>query len=555
MRSYILCILFFGLALVSCKRDEFLDRLPLDALSEPTFFKNENDLKLYSNRFYSSLPVQGPFGDNNSDNMVPANRNQFLAGLYVVPTTGGGWNWGNERACNYFLQRYERAEADQATKDKYAAEVRFFRAFFYWQKVKQFGDVPWLSTDLNENSPELYAARDPRKAVMDSVLADLNFAVQYLPEPNDAESGRLHKYAALALKSRICLWEGTFRRYHALGDDVVFLREAANASEAIINSGLYDIYSTNDPANDYYNLFIQEDLNNNREAILAKSYQQDVLMHNTSRQIGESGTGFSKNFARSFLSKDGLPVALSPLYQGDDSLAAEAANRDPRFSQIIATRGFVFTVNTDGSKDIISLPRIGTSVTSTGYQVAKFRSPDPAQINANQSTLDLFIFRYAEVLLNYAESKAELGEADQAILDISINELRKRVGMPDMEIAGLVKDPMSDFPALPVLLDEIRRERRIELAGEGFRFDDLLRWKAGNLIENPETILGIKLHPDVKAQYPPNQVSGIQVDENGYIRVYPNLTNRVWEDKMYFYPLPIQELSLNPELAPQNPGW
>lgn len=202
-----------------------------------------------------------------------------------------------------------------------------------------------------------------------------------------------------------------------------------------------------------------------------------------------------------------------------------------------------------------ALPRIGTNVTTTSYQIIKGRSADITQWNANQSTLDHFLCRYAEVLLNYAEAKAELGKCDQAVLDNTITQLRNRVGMPAMTIAGLVKDPDSEFPALAVLIDEIRCERKIELAGDGFRFDDLLRWKAGKLTENPATILGMKLHPNVKAQYPPAQVNGIPLDANNYIRVYTNINARVWNDKYYLYPLPTQGLALNPKLAPQNPNW
>lgn len=544
-----------GVLLSSCKKENFLDRFPLDAISEPTFFKNENDLKLYCNRYYGLLTVQSFSLDNNSDIMVPRSIDQLLGGQVTVPASGGGWTWTNERGLNYFLKRYQRAAESDAVKNRYVAEIRLFRALTYWQKVKRFGDVPWISADLSEQSRELYNPRDPHKKVMDSVLADLDFAVANLPESvTGVDADRLHKYAALALKSRICLWEGTFRKYHAMGDEVKFLREAANASEAIINSGKYDIYSTGNPTKDYYNLFIQEELNGNKEAIMPKRYLKDVLMHNITRQLGESNNGWSKSFARSFLCKDGLPTSLSSLYKGDDSLDAERANRDPRFTQLIATRGFVFQVSATGVSDTISLPRIGTNATTTGYQIIKGRSPDLAQWNANQSTLDLFIFRYAEVLLNYAEAKAELGECDQTVLDKSITKLRTRVGMPAMTIATLVKDPASEFASLPVLLDEIRRERKIELAGDGFRFDDLLRWSTGKLTENSETILGMKLHPNVKAQYPPAQVSGIPLDANGYIRVYANITSRVWNDKMYLFPIPTQELTLNQKLG-QNPGW
>ncbi|PWJ57943.1 putative outer membrane starch-binding protein [Dyadobacter jejuensis] len=546
--------LFLLILTMSCRNEDFLDLYPKDAITEQTFFKNENDLKLYANQFYPSLPVQPSLSDNNSDDFVPSNRNSFLAGTYVVPVSGGGWSWTNERNVNYFLQRYQRADISDVLKNKYAGEVRLFRAYFYWRKVVQFGDVPWLNADLNDLSPELYDPKLPQKQVMDSVLTDLNFAIAHLPLPKDTELGRLHKYAAAALKSRICLWEGTYRKYHGLGDEQKFLQEAVDASEMVMNSGLYDIYSTGNPSTDYYDLFIQEELSSNVEAILPMRYLKNIVMHGLTRSLGESGTGFSKNFVRSFLSSDGLPTSLSPLYKGDNTLEEEATARDPRFKQLIGTNGFVFQISASGAQDLITLPRIGSNAAPTGYQLIKGRSSDLEQWNALQSTLDLFIFRYAETLLNYAEAKAELGEADQSVLDRSINKIRDRVAMPHMT-TEVPKDPQSDFPSLSALIDEIRRERRVELAAEGFRFDDLLRWKAGEQIEKPETILGLKLNAAYKTQFPASQISGIVVDENDLIRIYSNIDSRVWDDKMYHYPIPTQELSLNPKLAPQNAGW
>jgi hypothetical protein len=558
MKSSTYIFLLLLVALGACKKENFLDRFPQDAISEPTYFKNENDLKLYMNRFYDNLPVQTVLNDNNSDNFAPAAIDQFLAGQYVIPSSGGGWalaDWANIRNINYFLQRYNRAVADEVTKNFYAGEARFFRALFYWEKVKRFGAVPWLSYDLTDSSvATLYGPRRSHKLVMDSVLADLNFAVANTADATNTQfAGRITKDVANALKARICLWEGTFRKYHALGDDVPWLRAAVTASEILINSNRYLIFKTGNAQADYYNLFIQEELKGNKEAILSRRFIKDVSMHNTTRQISDRWPALSKNFVRSFLSADGLPTALSPLYKGDDSLDAEKLNRDPRFKQIVATRGFSFKNNPDGSKDTMTLPRIPAIV--TGYGAIKNYSPDPAQWNANQSTLDLFIFRYAETLLIYAEAKAELGEADQTVINNTINKIRDRVGMAPMVIASLVKDPQSDFPALPVLLDEIRRERRIELVGEGFRFDDLLRWKAGKLIENAETILGMKLHPNIRAQYPASQISSVQVNANNYIRVYTGITTRTWHDKMYLYPVPTDQLNLNPALLPQNTGW
>ncbi len=543
----------------SCKRDELLDRSPQDKLTEDVLFKTENDLKLYANQFYTSLPVEFSDQDSQSDNQVPNSINSFLAGTDQVPGSGGGWSsgdWSNIRACNYFLRKNADPQLGQDIKNKYNAEVRFFRAMFYWDKVVRFGDVPIYETDLTENSPELYNPRDPHKKVMDFVLKDLDFAVANLPEAT-AEN-RVHKYAALALKSRIALWEGTFRKYHSLGDAEVFLQAAADASLQVINSGKYEIYSTGKPDADYNSLFIQEDLSKNKESILSRIYITNISTTNYSRGAG-NGNGYSKSLIESYLCKDGKPISVSPLYAGDDTPENEVKNRDPRYPQTIATPGFVITINENGSTAKLERPNIGTSATSTGYQVIKGRSSDVKLQNANQDNIDRFIFRYAEVLLNYAEAKAELGQLTQDVLDMSINKLRKRVGMPDMSLASLTADPNTPFPGISLPLQEIRRERRVELAGDGYRFRDLLRWRAGDLINNSKTITGMKLTDAYKSTYPKDangnsQVDNVLRDAQGYVRVYPNITARAWDNKMYLYPMPKDQLLLNKNFK-QNPGW
>lgn len=558
MKKRFLYIPFFAaMVFASCKKDSFLNRQPLSDISPQNFFTNETDLQLYCNQYYSQLPEQNFVkADDNSDDKANQSVNTLLAGTLVIPSSvqdqkNAGipaWDFSFIRTCNFFLANYNKANETDSVKNIYVGETLFFRANDFWTKVKAFGDVPYINTYITDTSKTaLYSARTPHKQVMDSVLKDLNFAVAHLPVT--AADGRLNKYMALALKARVCLWEGTYRKYFGVGDETPYLQAAADAAEQIMNSGKYSLYSTGHPNTDYYNLFIQDELNGNPEAIMPKRYLNTVLMNGVDRQLGESGDGYSKAFVRSFLCTDGLPTSLSPLYKGDDSLDAEILNRDPRLSQQIATRGFVFLEG-----DTISLPRIGTAVTSTGYQPIKGRSSNIAYWNANASTLDFFVFRYAETLLIDAEARAELGTCTQTTLDNTINKLRDRVGMPHMVLTSLVKDPQSVFPNLPVLIDEIRRERRVELGSEGFRFDDLHRWHAGTLINNPETILGIKLLPSVRAQYPPSQVSSIVTDANDYIRVYPSIASRTWNDKMYLYPIPVQELSLNPSLG-QNPGW
>jgi hypothetical protein len=561
------------LAITACKKDSFLNRAPLSDISPQTFFVNEADFQLYCNQYYNALPVQSLVNaDDQSDDKANSAINLLLGGSYTVPATadtvndlvgtgslkdprgmmnGTGTNWSFSliRKCNFFLANYKKADLSDSIKNEYVGETLFFRANDFWKKVKAFGDVPYINVYITDTSNSyLYGPRMPHQQVMDSVLGDLNYAVAHLPL-TPSQTGRINKYAALALKARICLWEGTYRKYWTgTGDPTPYLQGAIDAAEQLMSSGQFAIYNTGHPQSDYYNLFIQDELSTNKEAILPMRYLTSILMNGVDRALGEAGDGYSKNFVRNFLCTDGLPTALSPLYKGDDSIENEIKNRDPRLTQEIATRGFDLLAG-----DIITTPRIGTTTTSTGYMPVKGRSNSLAAWNANASTYDFFIFRYAETLLIEAEAKAELGQCTQAVLDNTINVLRDRVGMPHMIIASLVKDPNSNFPSLPVLLDEIRRERRVELASDGFRFDDLHRWRAGTLINNPETILGIRLLPQYRATYTYN-ISGVTVDANNYVRIYPGITARAWDDKMYLYPIPVQEITLNPNIK-QNPGW
>ena len=553
--KYLIQSILVAVTLLTVSCNDYLDRFPKDSFSEPTFFKTENDLIYYANQFYGSLPVQRMDNDNNSDNMVPQNINTFLAGTYTVPGSGGGWasgDWANIRSCNYFLEHYSRAET--SFKERYAGEVRFFRALFYWYKVVNFGDVPLLLKALDDNSEELYGPREKREKVMDEVvLEDLKFAGANLPEKNQAAAGRLHKDAARALMSRICLWEGTYRKYRNIEGADTYLDACVKASEELMDAG-YDIYSTGNTDEDYRNLFIQKDLRSNPEAIFYRAYITDKNTHNYTRQASENNTGMSKDFVDSYLFlDDGKPIGLTSHPYDDSTPAKECEGRDPRYTQTIATPGFIMTL-----PDLaVNLPAIGTSRTSTGYWNIKGRSSDLAQFNADKSDLDLFIFRYAEVLLNYAEAKYELtGSLTIAELDKSINLIRDRVGMPH-----LTTNPDADPNAVNYgytvapLLYEIRRERRIELVGEGFRFNDIIRWKAGKLIEGVKTIRGMKLTDELRSQYAdPSSLNNIAVDDDYYIIVYPSIaTTRKWNDKSYLYPLPTDEKDRCH--YEQNPGW
>jgi len=577
--TYILIILT-ALSVVSCN-DDFLERYPVDAVTDPVFWKKPNDLKIFANQFYSSLDgpsnIVGP--DDSSDNQVPTNLDPYTNGQIVTPVSASdaGWNWGNIRNTNYFLSRYETVEGNPSEIAKYVAEVRFFRAKFYFDMVVRFGDVPWYDSDLDtESTDDLYKPRDSREFVMSKVIEDLDFAINNLPE--NPEMGRLSTYAAAALKSRAALFEGTFRKYHngtttyrGSDDGTQMLMESVDASEYIINSGKFDIVKlTSDITKDYQNLFLQEELNGDKEGIMIRRYIADVLTQNLTRQVEEQRSGFSKEFVKSYLVDNGLPIAYNgitnPEYNGDNLLIDELTDRDPRLKQTIWYPGRPHKVTPTGDITFIEgFPDFNRQ--STGYYILKYSSSSTLQSNFRLSTLDVYVYRYAEVLLNYAEAQAELRNANQAVLDASINLIRDRISLPHMTtpdgvnvgslaVPGVTINSSSTWPdyefILSPLLYEIRRERRVELASEGFRFNDILRWRSGNLINNPETLLGVRITPDMEEKWP--ILASFSRNADNLLVVYPGKDSRLWEDKFYLRALPTNEFILNPELT-QNPGW
>lgn len=567
-RHSFLVIIFLFFIVIACN-DEFMERYPLDQLSEQGFFQSYKDLKLYANSMYpsfitghglrnlgggkSAYPVA--FGDQQSDNMAPLEHDVIAAGQHIVPASGGGWSFNMLRRINFLLSRYKKTPGAQNMVNNYAGEVYTFRAWEYTELVKRFGDVTYITKDLGTDAEELYAPRTPRKQVMDSVLNDLNIAISYLFPKAEADAGRINREVALALKARICLHEGTFRKYHALGDHEKFLREAADAAYRLISEGKYQLYSTGNPAKDYRNMFCEYNLSNNPEMILFKQYSADFGITNGlvwNMDMNFHRTGLTKSLIDSYLCSDGRPISQSNLFLGHDSIKGELLNRDPRLLQTVTYPGT--EIQKTIGKPAIPGTEYSDDITPSGYQMLKWWIDDPLEARKNQGgELDCPIIRYAEVLLIYAEAKAELGECTQLVIDQTINKLRKRVGMPDMVIGNLTKDVNSEFPTLDVLIDEIRRERRVELACEGFRYDDLMRWKAGKLLE--KKVLGMKF---IQKDYPKVIVGKhIYLNENGFIDVYRAALpeGRKFNDPQhYLFPLPTQELVLNPNLG-QNPGW
>ncbi|MCX2839064.1 RagB/SusD family nutrient uptake outer membrane protein [Salinimicrobium sp. MT39] len=563
--------------LFSCS-EEFLDKEPLSEVTPENFFVTASDLELYTNGFYRMLPHTSIYnGDSRTDNIIQNELSDEMRGTRLVPTSGGGWDWAYLRDINFFLENYTRSD-DEAAKNHYGGVARFFRAYFYFQKLQRFGEVPWYDSTIDPSDKEaLTKPRDSRQFVVDKILEDLDWAIANMEAAQNMFE--VSKYTALALKSRVGLYEGTYEKYRSIDGYEKYLEASVAASEELINSSPYRIYSTGKPEEDYANLFNSHEAIGT-EIILARAYSEALnIGHNVNYYTTTSSygrPGMPKDLVNSYLYRDGSRFTDQDNYN-QLFFTEEVKDRDPRLSQTIRTPGY-----TRKGESMELAPNLGATV--TGYQITKYVT-EPVYDTNGQSITDLTLFRFAEVVLNYAEAKAELGTLTQEDLDNSINLLRDRVGMAhlSLETANGNPDPfMADqYPGVAennkgVIL-EIRRERRIELYMENFRWDDVVRWKAGETLTQP--IRGMyfpgpgeyDLTGDgetnvvlYQGERPDKLVPGVQyyeigsdvfLDENNLIEPHPDFDNRTFnENKDYLYPLPRIELQLNPNLE-QNPGW
>lgn len=565
-------------ALTSC---EVTNLTPSDSLNDATYWKSTNDLKLYANSFYGSLGGAVSTHDAGTDIRLYNSPNSFYAGLDPVPDADGNWSFGTLRNANYFLNRYQKVKGDESVINHYVAEVRFFRAVDVWWKVMRYGAFPWYDKDLQTTDTELiYKGRDSRAFVLGKIIEDLEFACRNLLSKKDVDKNRIYNFVAYAQLARVCLYEGTRAKY--AGDNTIdanaMLTKAATAAKYIIDNGGYSIVMDTNPFTpaidnqhplNYYALFTQLGaITNNPECILAREYKQDLLTHNMTREMSETGTGLSKFMANQYLCTDGLPISVSPLYKGDNTLSLEMENRDRRMYQTIDNKFLPYQIKEDGL-EVHEFPPIG-GTTPTGYTFMKFHHTDPNQWIANNCWTQWYLYRYAETLLIYAEAQAELGLVTQDDIDLTINKLRLRAGVAPLNIGNIATDPA--WPnyghAISPVLQEIRRERLVELVGEGFRNDDIIRWRAGKLLENPLVVYGCPVTTEMMAHYPAGTfdltgntggtgVPTVVYKGKRYIRIHTKeaADGYLWNDRFYLHPVPKEQLSLNPKLAPQNQGW
>lgn len=559
-----------AVSMASC--NDFLDdnRYPLDAqTNSPEFWNSATNVDGQVYAFYNNFVGYGDGGGSGlfyfktlSDDQA---GNSFTTWENTtVPAAAGTWNdpFVEIRRANYIINNVRTSNLGATDKKHFEGVARLNRAIQYYELVRKYGDVQWLSEVVDPANEEVvYGARDDRDMVMDSVLNDLNYACNTIV---GGSKTTFSKEMAQAVKSEICLFEGTYCKYRTAeengkGPDQTrankFLGEAVKASEAVIAAG----YSLCD---DYQSIYNSLSLTSNPEIIFCKPYQDQVLMHSlisytcSSTQI----SGMTKDAFDAYLFKDGKPLALTSEDTNDAGEVDGDGNyniqklldvRDARLAKTIDH--IVFYENMFWSREGAM-----QMTSSTGYGVRKYDNvslPAGERTSTGKSYTSAPLYWLAVIYLNYAEAKAELGTLTQTDVDNTIGKLYTRAELPVLQIASIEHDPANNMGCSD-LLWEIRRCRRCELMFDNWnRYWDLVRWHKLDLLDsqkNPNILLGANM-----TACPP------LTDSEGNAYTIPNVGGyidgskggvRVFDKRQYLYPVPSGQITLNKNLK-QNPLW
>ncbi|MCR5003352.1 MAG: RagB/SusD family nutrient uptake outer membrane protein [Bacteroidales bacterium] len=590
MKNIIFKTALTALAVVSLSScNDYLDRTPLDSNSDATNWTSETALENFSWKFYDYLDelsygsgwTRGQYhSETLTDDYATESFTEFTKN---VPASSGAWNtpYSRIREANILLNRVDRVPGlSEEAANHWKGIARFFRALYHFQLVKTYGDVVWVEDEIDFSKEEnVTRARDSRVTVMQNVVADLKFAAENCYSPDEATENTVNNMVANALLSRVALYEGTWEKYHNTpgGDSNTFLTVAKNAAAEVMNSGLYEVTT------DYKGMYTSLSLVNNKEVLLYKIYTLanvnggKVSMAHSQYGWIDSSTptwGLTRSAMESYAMSDGLPCYQSSTYS-DQSIAGIFENRDARLAATVYDQ---------------ILPIIGTAwdygiVSTTGFWTFKFLDLNQranyeanGTWNAPSNDTDGPIFQYSEVLENYAEACAELGAITQSDLDKTVNLLRNKHGnLPALTYSGAnsvsvngtaITDDPNDASS-SIILQEIRRDRRVELMADGFRHDDLMRWALGSQLDtkvNPRGYTGASVA--ALQEYCTSlgtTWSSIEGD-NFFVDNYKSPYNtaavnaggttvdRVWNDKYYLEPIPSGQITLDPNLG-QNDGW
>ncbi|RPE13517.1 RagB/SusD family nutrient uptake outer membrane protein [Chitinophaga lutea] len=585
--TYCSCLML----LQSCSQKEFLDLQPKDKLTVGTTFTKYDNIKTYAWQFYEAFPGYNeavPNQEFNSDLFLNANPNAESLWIWqrmTIPSSSDDYKapYANIRAVNIMLDNLDNATITQEEKDHWRSVGYFFRAFNFYNLVNKYGDVIWVEKALADADKEvLYGKRTPRNEVTSKLLEQLQWAEAHIKPAGDG-ANTINVHVVRAFLARFGLMEGTWRKYHNLGDPQPFLRASADAAAKLVAA-----FPTLHP--NYDEEFNSESLANVPGILLYKQYELNQVTHVLASR-GRNSAGrwdLTKKAADMYLLKDGQTRWTSPQFAGDKSPYTEYRNRDKRlyfttpppfrvtvnhpsqtftYTGNAADREYIDVMAGISNDKLKTLPTLNWqglvvreephyvdynqgqpfNVTYTGYRFYKFSNKILRVQNTDIN--DAPIFRMAEVLVNYAEAKYELGEFNQVIADQTINKLRARGGVAPLNLAAIPADPTRDAAVAPQLW-EIRRERAIELMGEGFRFDDLRRWKKMEYAVQRKLGRWIKKGTDV----PANSIIPIENGAaEGYI-AYEGVPPGPFPEYYYLHPLPSNQTVMNPNLG-QNPGW
>ena len=602
MKKIIIAAFFFFFLATAC--NDFLSKENPNSIESEYFFKDETSLEIYSNTLIQKWePAIIDFV--NGDRYTDTHGWDGLYNFYTDNYDSGdmtSWSWSFLRTVNYYLEHMGEADVPEDIHNHYEGVGYFFRALFYIGKVQQIGACPYYDHTIDPKDKEaLYKLRDSRSYVCGKILEDLDKACTMCS--GDAKyrvrSTYVNKYVALAYKARFCLFEGTYRKYHPVdhstgkpwtaeekAEGEKYLNECVKACEEIMASGIYGIIDNpSKRATQYRDLFTNSDgcANLTKEFIWARDYDETYQVNNTKYSINDymlnaqhAQYAFNRDFVMTYLMLDGTP--FTSRYSGEDYYKAtfqeECTGRDLRMAQTMRTPGF-----TRANGTIHYAPDFVYS--KTGYQPVKwlYDRVDLDEINSATYT-DVPLVRYAEILLDYAEAKAELGACSEAVWNATIKVLRERAGVKSIY-------PVSADPYMvkyfngevtdPVIL-EVRRERGIELTMENIRQQDIRRWHMGELLIKQKTgmwIPAIETPLDIDGDGTPDSyfskivsekagLKVLQISDNnhrlsegdhGYILPYGiNQRQYTWSEKKYLYPVPLSSVTMNDDLD-QNEGW
>ncbi|GGH15548.1 RagB/SusD family nutrient uptake outer membrane protein [Sphingobacterium alkalisoli] len=554
MKKYLVSICKVAMVMVVISGCQDINLTPKDDLDDRLFWNDPSDYMKAVNRLYSRTEVHGT-KDTDSDIGFEMSANNVSNGSWNAPNSDGEWNdrYTDIRDCNKILESSQSYAGNAADITRFVAETRFFRAYNYWRLLRRFNHVPLITEVLTTESPALYASRDEQPVVEDFILAELEAAAAALPKQSELiadDLGRVTQGAALALKARVALFAGTWAKYHQhRTDHVQLLDQAIAAAKRVAESNEYRLFE-GAGSQSYRKLFI-DDGDDAPEAIFSSRFATDIRMHSTAHSVfwGWRGTP-TKKLADMYLSKStGLPIENPGSgFHGYERIAHEFTDRDPRMTQTILMPGTHY-INAQHGPDSCVAAFTTRPETRTGYKLWKFMGE--LMKESNNASYDYHIIRYPEVLLIWAEATYEKdGLISDDLLQQTINVIRSRVGveMPPLTNGFAIANGLD-------MLTEIRRERTVELAFEGFRRDDLRRWKTAETELKP-ALRGIKYQG---TEYEDLQVlnsgnPGV-VDSEGFLIIDPASARFFDTPKHYYYPVPLDETYLNPNLLPNNPGW